>query len=58
MLNKNQLELAALNVGRFSLGKLDYKSQPDLVEVMTKASADLLVVDYLSACPKTGNNLK
>jgi hypothetical protein len=52
VLNKQELELAGTGVGEFVLGQIDYKSQPELKEVMTRASSDLLVVDYLVCVAK------
>jgi hypothetical protein len=46
-LNKNQIEVASAKIGDFALGKIDYKSQPELVNVMSGASRDSLLMDYL-----------
>jgi hypothetical protein len=47
VLNKNELETAGLKIGDFALGNLEYKSHPELIEIMTKASGDSLVIEYL-----------
>lgn len=47
VLNKQELTLAGAKFREFSLGQIDYKSQPDLVELMTKIASNLLLVNYL-----------
>lgn len=56
-LNKHQLEVAGLNIGKFALGKVDYRSQPELVKLITDASTDLLVVDYLVCVAKNRKDI-
>lgn len=46
-LNKNELDIAGATIGDFAHGQLDYKSQPELVTIMSDASKDSLMVDYL-----------
>ena len=52
-LNPNELEIATVDIGKFTLGKIDYKSSPELVQIITKASRDQLIEDYLIWATKT-----
>lgn len=40
VLNHNELELVGLEIGPFTLGKLDYKNKPEVFELITKASKE------------------
>ncbi|HLA00152.1 MAG TPA: hypothetical protein VJZ24_00780 [Thermodesulfovibrionales bacterium] len=51
-LNPNELEIATVDIGKFTLGKIDYKSSPELVQIITKASRDQLIEDYLICIAK------
>lgn len=47
VLNRTELTVASKVFGEFASGLLDYKHRPELIELISKASNDSVVVDYL-----------
>ncbi len=48
VLSPTELELVSLEIGPFTLGKMDYKNKPQVFELITKASRDDLIREYLA----------
>ncbi len=47
VLNKQRLNMVGANFFKFSIGQVDYNSQPELVELMTETARNQLLVNYL-----------
>lgn len=46
------LEIASLNVGDFTVGKIDYHHNPELIKVLSDLAREQLVIDYLVCVAK------
>lgn len=47
VLNPKELEIVSVEIGPFTLGKMDYKNKPQVFELITKASRHDLIREYL-----------